>query len=285
MSYRWLWTGVPLGALALSLSASACGSYEAPNTTGGAPGAGGTATGSGGAAATGGATSSSGGAAVGTGGAAVGTGGEDTGAGGGPPPEPPEASCENAPGCGGKIEGLWFAQKSCLSVSGVVDLEAAAIGCPEATITGGKVEVSGNWLINADGTISDNTNSISEVTFELEQECLDVSGTVTKCPNIGLPLTGMGFDDVQCADSTVTAGGCTCTGTANQQGGMGYVLGFNAETSGQYTVAGNTLTADGTGPEDLGYSFCVEEPFMVVTPTAVMETGTLTGTIVLQRQD
>ncbi len=280
MNHRWLWTGVPLGALALSLSASACGSYDAPNTTGGTTGSGGDVTTgggpSGGAAATGGATSSGG---------AVGTGGDDTGAGGGLPPEPPEPSCENATGCGGKIEGLWFAQKSCLSVTGVVDLEAAAIGCPEATVTDGKVEVSGNWLINADGTVSDNTNTISEVTFELEAECLDVSGTVTQCPNIGLPLTGMGFDDVQCVNSTVTAGGCTCIGKANQQGGMGYVLGFNAETSGKYTVADNTLTADGTGPEDLGYSFCVEEPFMIVTPTSVMETGTLTGTIVLQRQD
>jgi len=227
------------------------------------------------------------GGTTGSGGAAAGgttaSGGEEAGTGG--IPEPPEASCDTGTACGGNAEGVWFAQGSCLPVTGVVDLSAAAIGCLEAEITSGKIEVTGNLTLNGDGSVSDNSGTDSEVVFELEPACLNVSGTVTKCPNIGLPLTAMGFDDVACVDSTATTDGCTCTGTASQQGGMGYILGFNAATSGTYVSADNTITVTGTGTGELGYAYCVDGPFMIATPTTMTDIGTINGTIVLQKQE
>jgi hypothetical protein len=269
----YLVLGLVTTTFGLAVTVGGCGSYDAPDATGGTTAAGGT-TATGGSTAAGGTTSSGGSTAA---------GGTDAGTGG--IPEPPEPTCENGTPCGGDAVGVWFAQGSCLPVTGAVDLSAASIGCPEAAVASGEIAVTGNWTVNADGTLSDNTSSTSEVVFELEEECKDVSGTVTQCPNIGLPLTAMGFDDVTCVDSTVTTGGCTCTGTATQQGGMGYVLGINAETSGDYTVADTTITVSGTGPDDLAYAFCVDGPFMIATPMTMTEIGTINGTIVLQKQE
>jgi hypothetical protein len=286
MNQRWLWASFPVGAFALVLSASSCGGYESADRTGGTTGSGGAAASggastSGGAAASGGSATPSGGSGTTSGGATA--SGGDSGAGG--TPEAPEAACEDGVPCGGDIARVWFAQDSCLPITGVVDLLELAIGCTEAEITSGTAEVTGNWTINADGSVSDNTTTESEVVFELERPCLDVSGTVTQCPNIGLPLTALGFDDVTCVDSETTAEGCTCTATATQQGGMGYPLGFNAATSGTSAVADNTVTVTGTGPAPLEYAYCVDGPFAIVTPKTQRTVGTINGTIVLQAQE
>lgn len=285
MHHRRILLALPVSALIGGLAALGCGSYDSPANTGGAPGAGGS-----GSPETGGAPSVGGGGggdasggADATGGSMSGSGGDQTGAGGGPPEAPP-ASCENVEACGGALEGVWFAQDSCLSLSGKVDLVDFGIGCTEGAITSGTVEVSGNWTVNADGSISDNANTVAELVFELEAKCLEVSGTVTICENISIPIASMGFDEIQCVESTVTAGGCTCTGSVNQQGGAGYMLGFNATTSGTYTSADNTMTVTGTGIEPLDYAYCVDGSFMIATPTTQTALGTTTGTIVFQKQ-
>jgi hypothetical protein len=65
---------------------------------------------------------------------------------------------------------------------------------------------------------------------------------------------------------------------------MGYVLGFNAETTGTYVSADNTLTVTGTGPEDLAYAYCAEGNFIMATPTTMTNLGVTNGEIVLQKQ-
>ncbi len=272
-----------LTALALALPLVACGNYEAdPESDSGSGGTGTTTGGTG--SETGGA--SSGGAASGgaaSGGAA--TGGTETGSGGNQ--QAPEASCESVTACGGDPVGVWFAQSSCLPISGIADLGGLGVGCEEGAISG-EIEVTGNFTVNADGSISDNTSTSGEVNIELEPPCLNVSGTVTECSKIGIPLASAGFDMVECVDSTTTTGGCTCTGTFTQSGGMGYILAFNATTSGTYTSANNTLTVSGTSYaanlETLDYSYCVDGNFNIVTPSSPTLLGETKGTIVLQKQ-
>lgn len=275
-----------LSAVALALPMVACGGYKADPEPGGGTGA---AAGSGGTGATSGGTGGSAGSAgsAGTGG----SGGSSTGGGGsggtGGIEQPPEASCENVTACGGDAVGVWFAQGSCLSVSGTADLSDFGIGCESGAISG-EFEVTGNFSVAADGAVSDNTSTSGELIIELEPPCLNVSGTVTQCSKIGIPLASAGFDTVDCVDSTTTTGGCTCTGTFAQQGGMGYVLAFNAAKTGTSTSANNTLTVTGTSTsstlETLNYSYCVDGNFTMVTPTSPHALGTTKGTIVLQKQ-
>ncbi len=260
----WRRVLLPWAAVAFALPLAACGDYEADpvdNDSGGQT--------------TGGA---------GTGGA--GTGGAGTG---GMQQQAPDASCENVAACGGDPVGVWFAQESCLPISGVAALSNLGLGtgCDEGPIEG-QIEVTGNFTVGADGSISDNTSTSGSVDIELVPECLEVSGTVTECDKIGIPLTSAGFDNMDCVDSETTVGGCTCTGTFTQSGGMGYILAFNANTSGTYTSADNALTVSGTSYsadlDMLDYDYCVDGNFALVTPTSPTALGVTNGTIVLQKQ-
>jgi hypothetical protein len=245
-------------------------------------GSGGAVAGSGGAADSGGTTGSGGAGAAATGGADVGTGGRV---------DPPEPSCENVTACGGDAVGTWFAHDtgSCLVVSGTADVSKLGIGCSEALIDG-TISVTGNWTIADDGTFADNATTTAELTMELEEVCLDISGTVSQCDRLGLVMAGAaGLDSVICTNSTITEGGCTCLGTVEQQGASAYPMGFNARTSGTYVTADNTITVTGTsarpGLAELAYSYCIDEAgFMHVTPTTPTIFGTVAGTIVLQQQ-
>lgn len=282
----------PLGVLLAACGLLGCGSYDSgPDAAAGAPPVAGSP-GLAGSSGLAGAPSPGGSPGVGgaSGGSVGGTSGGSPqaeaglgGAGGGRQP-PPEPSCENVVACGGELEGVWFAQASCLPVTGIADLSELGIGCTEASISSGEITVSGNWTIAADGTLSDNTNTIAEVVFELAPGCKEVSGTVTNCNRIGIPLAAGGFDDVQCVDSTAVENGCTCTGTVNQMGGMGHILGFNAATAGTYTSANNTLTVSGTSSAELAYPYCVNGEFMTASPATKLAFGTTNGTVVFQKQ-
>lgn len=272
---RSLFAALGLGSLGFLAPLVGCGEYDAPpDATGGvSPGSGGVATTTGG--------------ETGSGGAATTTGGE-TGSGGAPEPVP-EPACTNVTACGGDAVGSWFAHDSCLPVSGIADVSELGIGCSEAPIEG-MITSSGNWNIAADGTFSDNVTTSAELIFELIPECLDVSGTVSRCDRIGLVIVGAaGLDEVNCVDSTITTDGCTCTGTVTQQGATAYPIGISAKTSGTYTVADNTITVTGTSDdpslETLAYSYCIGGSFMHVTPTTPTIWGVTAGTIVLQRQE
>ncbi len=269
-----------VAAISLSVCISqlvGCGDYSAdPKGAGGSTSsAAGTATtagtgGSAGSTATTGGSSAGG--ALGGGGAGSGAGGRET---------PPVAACENVTACGGDAAGVWFATSSCLPVTGIADLSGLGIGCPEAP-SAGKLEVTGNLTLSADGKLSDNTSTSGSVVLELAPPCLDVSGTVTECDKIAAPMASLGFDKVECTDSTTTTGGCTCTGTVKQKGSMGWVL-FLPPNEGTYMTANNALTLS-TNVKTVDYAYCVEGNFMKVTPTTKTAVGVTSGTIVLQRQ-
>jgi hypothetical protein len=287
MNHRTAWAVAHFVALASSVVA--CSDYSAPDGSAGAPGTAGGSTATGGSAAAGAGTGGSASGAAPVGGSAGAGGSPGTGgaagaggsAGAGGRETPPEASCENVTACGGDATGVWFATSSCLPVSGMADLTGQGIGCKAAPITG-KLAVTGNLTLGADGMFSDNTSTTGEVVLELAPECLDVSGTVTMCDRIGAPLSSVGYSDVKCVDSTVTTGGCTCTGTVKQAGSMGWVA-FDPPKTGTHTSANNVLTLKNS-MQELQYSYCVEGNFMKATPSTKTIVGTVSGTVVLQKQ-
>lgn len=266
------------GAVALGLPLSGCGDYSADPTPPATSG-----TGGGGAAPvqTGGSTTGGGGTG-GTSGSATtsGTGGVAPSGGSGGRVEPPPASCEDVAACGGDVAGVWFASSSCLPVTGMADLVAFGIGCSMAPASG-KLEVTGNWTLGADGKISDNTSTTGQVVLEMAPMCLNISGTVSTCERLSAPLSSVGFSELTCADSTTTTGGCTCTGKIEQMGSMGLVS-FNAAASGKYTAAGNKLSV--TGGDNPEYDYCIQGDILTATLKTKNNIGQVNGTVVFQKQ-
>ena len=258
---------LPLCVLALplcALSFAGCGNYDpAPR-----PGAGGTP----------GETTS----AAPLNGAAIngtsGSSGQAALGGSGTSPVPVEASCSGVTACGGDLAGTWVAAGSCLPVSGQVNMAGFGLSCTAAPVTG-TLEVSGAWTANLDGTFKDTTTTSGESEIQLPPECLNISGTTTTCDRLDGALQALGYATVTCADAA--SGGCTCTGTVQQTGGMGFVV-LGAPAAGSYTTANNVITTAGRNPRD--YSYCVSGNRLTVTPQGVSNTGSLTGTIVFEKQ-
>lgn len=274
MSYDMLRVALGMGAAAWCLPLAGCGDFSAdsPNQGGGAGTPAMTAGSPG--------TSGSGGASAGGGGAggAGPVGGGGTGAGG--RTEPPEPMCTDVTACGGDVAGVWFATGSCLPLSGKADISDFGLGCKEVAAEG-KLEVTGNWTLGADGMMSDNTTTTGQVKMELAAECLNISGTVTACDRVPAQLESLGLKEVTCVDSTVTTGGCTCEGKINQTGSMGHVA-FDTFKMGMYTTASNKLTTKGI--DSIEYDYCVMQDIMIVTPKVSKDVGQLNGTVVFQKQ-
>jgi hypothetical protein len=262
----------------LALLSSACGDFSADPVgqagSAGMPAAG--APGGGGSSGSSPASGTGGGGASAAGGAATGGGG--SGAGG--RQEPPKATCTDVTACGGDVAGVWFASSSCLPLTSMADIGDFGLGCKEVAAKG-KLEVSGNWTLNADGTMSDNTTTTGDVEFELQAECLNISGTVTQCDRVPAQLESIGLKDPMCVDSTTTTGGCTCKGTINQMGSMAHVT-FDALKMGKYATASNKLTT--MGIDSVEYDYCVQGEILTVTPKPGKDLGQLNGTVVFQKQ-
>jgi hypothetical protein len=153
------------------------------------------------------------------------------------------------------------------------------LGCTTATVTSGTLSVSGTWTADGEGGFTDDTTTTGMEVMEMPPECLTVSGTVTTCDRVGGPVqSSLGYSMFECVDNADT-GGCTCTGTIDQQGGMGQVSIF-ATQEGLYTAMDNTLGLGDNG--DFGY--CAADGAMVLTYAAAPKIGTVTGSIVLQKQ-
>jgi hypothetical protein len=256
-----------LGALASSLALGACGDYTADPLPAGSGGSGAVATGGGGAA---GSTTVGG----------AGSSGAATTGGSGGRQDPPPASCQDVAACGGDIAGVWFATSSCLPVTGMADLGDFGIGCGEAPASG-KLEVTGNWTLGADGKISDNTSTTGQLVMEMAASCLNISGTVSTCDRLSSPLSSVGFSELNCVDSTTTTGGCTCTGKISQMGSAGLVS-FNAAQTGKYTTAANKLSVNaGDKPE---YDYCIQADILTATLKTKNNIGQVNGTVVFQKQ-
>ena len=235
---------------------SACGYVDAAVTGG--------ALGKGGVTGTGGIFGSGGGAAHG---GSTGSGGS-SGEGG--------VSCSNVTSnvtpCGGDVVGTWTVTPSCLKVTGELDLSDFSMGCSSAPVTG-SFQVTGTWIAYANGTYSDNTITSGSEQFTLAASCLVISWTPITCRSAGQLMSG-GYDSLSC--TSAADGGCNCTATVKQTGGLGLVF-WNAQVSGTYKTSGNVLTTDDTAQ----YSYCVSGNKMIWTPQSARPTTS--GTVVFEK--
>ena len=169
----------------------------------------------------------------------------------------------------------WVAAGSCLPVSGMADVSGFGLGCAAASVTG-LLEVTGTWTADADGTFTDQTTTSGDSQLELPSECLNVSGTITTCDRLGGAFQALGYASVTCADAA-SGGGCTCSASAEQAGGLA-VLAVGPASRGTYTTANGVLTTS-SGVADTEYAYCVTGNRLVMTPQTTGTTGALTGTI------
>ena len=224
----------------------------------------GSSTGSGGNAAGAGAVGMGGSPAGSAGSAgALGAGGSPNGAGGA------GASCSNVTACGGSVVGTWNVTSSCIKVSGNLNMMAIGAGCATAPVTG-SLQVTGSWTANADGTYTDKTTTTGDEQFTLAPSCLVISSTQTDCPGAANIISALGYATVTC--TAAAGGGCACSATVNQAGGMGTVSNI-ASPNGNYATANNVITIDNQAP----YSYCASPSTMTWTPqtTTPVTSGTI----------
>jgi hypothetical protein len=163
-----------------------------------------------------------------------------------------------------------------LRVGGELDLSLVGTGCRSAPITG-SLDVTGTWTANADGTYTDATTTKGEAQLTLAASCLLISSTPVSCDGAASIIKNLGFESLTCTPSG--DGGCNCSGTINQRGGLG-VLSIVPSTSGNYTPAGNLVTLTGD-VGDTSYAYCAANDTLTLTPESTSET--LTGTLVLRK--
>ncbi len=236
-------------AMAAAMFLGACSSFSGSGSGAGGSSSGGTGAGTGGS------------SRSGTGG---GTGGSSSSGGAG-------GACANVTACGGNVVGTWTVASSCLSVSGQLDLSNFfGSACSSAQATG-SLQVSGTWSAKADGTYTDNTTTTGNEQLTLAAACLSFSGMTITCDTVSSVVqAALGYSAVSC--TSAAGGGCSCSATVNQPGGIGAVS-ASASASGNYSASGNTLTIDSSTP----YSYCVSGGKLTLTPQAPA-----TGTVVLQ---
>ena len=162
---------------------------------------------------------------------------------------------------------------SCLRVSGALDLTAWGIGCTSAPITG-SYQVFGTWSANVNGTYIDNTVTVGDEQIQLAAACLKVSGTTTMCEQLGNLFAAVRGSPAACSDAV--GGGCTCSVTIKQAGGLGVVT-VDPYLGGEYATSGNVVTLDSQAT----YSYCVSGDTMTWMPQTMGPT--VTGAIVFHR--
>jgi hypothetical protein len=185
-------------------------------------------------------------------------------------------SCKNVTACGGEVVGTWTVMSSCLTMSGNLDLTLVSADCPPAPVTG-QFTVSGSWSAKADGTYTDDTITTGTEHFTLAPSCLVISSTPVTCSGAAGLLTGLGYATVDC--TSVAGGGCDCSATVHQSGGMA-IVSPSPSTSGNFTRSGTVLAMSGDFG-DAHYSYCASSDALTLTPQTT--SGTITGTIVFQR--
>jgi hypothetical protein len=165
------------------------------------------------------------------------------------------------------------------TLTGVMDMLGFGLGCTQATITSGSLQIAGAITFGADATFTDSTVTTGEQVVEMPAECLMVSGTVTQCDRVGSPVqSSLGYETFVCVPNDATMG-CTCTGTINQEGGIGLVQ-ARAEMSGPMMTMATTVSLG----DEKDYAYCVADSALVMTFPAPGKIGTVMGPIVLQKQ-
>ncbi|HVY39831.1 MAG TPA: hypothetical protein VHM31_17960, partial [Polyangia bacterium] len=204
-------------------------------------------------------------------GGTIGTGSGGSASGG----SPGGGSCPNVAACGGSAVGTWVVSSSCLKVSGTLDLGAFGAGCPTAPVTG-TLQVNGSWTAKADGTYTDDTTTTGTEQITLDKSCLVISSTPVTCAGAASLLVALGYATFQCTDAS--GGGCDCTATVNEKGGLG-VVSPAPSTDGNFATSGNLLTLTDVG--ETKYDYCATGTTLTVTPRS--SSPTLTGTIAFQK--
>jgi hypothetical protein len=198
-----------------------------------------------------------------------GTGGIPTGGTGG-------FVCTNVSPCGGDVVGTWGVTSTCLNVLGQLDLSMLGLGCKYGSVVG-SLKVNGTWTAKADGTYVDRTTTSGTEQITLPASCLTISGTTVACEPVGSIVQALGYDTVSC--TSATGGGCSCTATVLQSGGIG-ILSMDPQASGKYTASGSVITTDSTDPVSK-YSYCVSSNTMSWSPQST--SAPTMGTIIFQR--
>jgi len=180
------------------------------------------------------------------------------------------AVCSDVTICGGNVVGTWNVTSSCLAVSGNLDLSMIGAGCPSAPVVG-SLHVTGTWTGNADGTYSDNTMTTGSEQFTLAPSCLVISSTQTTCSGAANIISALGYSSVNC--DPVSGGGCACTATVQQAGGLGMVSNV-ASPNGNFETPGSVVTID----NQAHYAYCTAGGSMTWTPktTNPSTSGTIT---------
>jgi hypothetical protein len=178
--------------------------------------------------------------------------------------------------CDGDVVGAWKVTSSSLTVNGEFDLSSLGLDCPHAFMKDSPFDVFGNWTAYSDGTYWDDTTTVGSAKLLLPSSCLQRSGTVTSCANMGKMLLALGFMFSTCADAA--AGGCVCDVYVQRFGGLG-VISIWPSRSGSYWTSGTEVTIV-DGPSTV-YSYCVSDNELSMNPLTAMPA--MTGTIVFQR--
>jgi hypothetical protein len=171
------------------------------------------------------------------------------------------ATCTADTACGGSLVGAWKVTSSCLDVSGDLNLALVGAGCPTAKVTG-SLRVTGTWTARADGTYTDETVTTGDEELTLAPSCLFISAAPVTCDGAANAIKALGFATLAC--TATSGGGCACTGTVHQTGGLGLVSVAPA-TAGTYTTAGTTATVSGHAG-DQKYGYCVAGETLKLTP-------------------
>lgn len=205
----------------------------------------------------------------------AGSGGVSGGNGGSLPPNSGGAggaACSTVVPCGGDMGGLWTVTSSCLQVSGQADLSTLGLGCASAPIAG-TLRVTGMLAVKSDGSYWGNMSHAGEVVLALPASCLAVSGTLVTCDVLAPVFLSLGYATNSCVPAA--DGGCTCSATVKQTGGLGQIL-VSTPTEGTYKTADSVVTFN----DVQRYSYCVTGSQMTWTPqTAGLVT---TGVVVFQ---
>jgi hypothetical protein len=183
--------------------------------------------------------------------------------------------------CGGDVTGTYTVKACSLELTGAVDLSGLGLGCASGTTLSGALVVSGTWEADAQGTFWDNTTTQGVHEFKLPKACFDVAVTGS-CASVGTPLrAALGYATAECMDD-MERGGCICTATIHQEGGMAEVSPDPIQT-GSYTTQGTTLTTSISGVTRT-FQHCALESALELTIPTPGKIGQVEGSLLLQRE-
>jgi hypothetical protein len=150
------------------------------------------------------------------------------------------ASCpETFSACGGDVAGTWTVGAFCVDSDQA--LEAARAQCPAATADG-FADQSGSYVVNADGTYSENTEFTFDFTVSLPASCL-----------MGLSCAQLQALAPSLGDCLEDSGGCACSSKGTE----------STVDTGTWTINGNSLTLDGADDTQT-FDYCVDGDTLTV---------------------